>query len=380
MFSFRTTPLDQQEDMVLRGGRLGVLCNYTAWNPQKGEYLFESLAANGNVKKVLCPRGDFGNHEAMGMEGCEFVSLKYPLECAEGEMPVTEQMLEGLDALIVEYQDTGSRFDQMTAILFDIFQLIHHRSLGISIYILDRDNMGGRMVEGTALVPESESVRGIEGVAHRHGLTLGELSNLFYSEIGAKFPLHIISYMVRSVTQYMMPWSIPAYEDVPGLFTSAFYCGMKLLEGTNLSYGIGTMRPYEMVGAPFMDRYMREDLSAFEDPGVYIRKCGFTPASGIYAGQLCSGFQMLPVPGEHYHSVAHALRIIAKVYADCPSELDIRGLGNMLGDDMMLAYVRGEVSWKDIKEHIKVEEQKWIRKARRHMLYEAQLVRVKSLI
>ncbi len=379
MFSFRTTPLDQQEDMVLRGGRLGVLCNQTAWNPQKGEYLFESLYAGGCLRKVFCPRGDFENHVAMGLAECEFVALKYPSECADGELSVTEEMLEGLDALIVEYQDTGSRFDQMTAVLFDIFQLIHHGGLPLSIYILDRENMGGRMVEGTALVPEGVEVRGVEGVAHRHGLTLGELSNLFYSEIGAKFPLHIVSYMVRSVTQYMMPWSIPPYQDVPGLFSSNFYCGMKLLEGTNLSCGVGTPRPYEMVGAPFMARYMSESVEAFEDPGVYIRKCGFTPGFGAYAGELCSGFQMLPVPGVHYHSVAHALRILARVHADCP-ELDITGLSAYVGDEVMMSYIRGEVEWKEMKEHIKVEEQKWIRKARRYMLYDEQLVRVKTLV
>ncbi len=379
MFSFRTTPLDQQEDMVLRGGRLGVFCNQTAWNPQKGEYLFESLYAGGNLRKVLCPRCDFENHSAMGLADCEFVTFKFPSECVDGELSVTAEMLEGLDALIVEYQDTGSRYDEMTTILFDIFQLIHHGGLQLSIYILDRNNMGGRMVEGTALAPEREDVRGIEGVAHRHGLTLGELSNLFYSEIGAKFPLHIISYMVRSVTQYLMPWSIPPYHDVAGLFSSNFYCGMKLLEGTNLSVGIGTPRPYEMAGAPFMSRYMQEDLSAFEDPGVYIRRCGFTPRFGAYAGELCSGFQMLVVPGVHYHSVAHALRIMAKVYKDCP-EMKVDGLPCIVGDDMMMSYVEGDVNWKDIKEHIKVEEQKWIRKARRYMLYDEQLVRVKSLV
>ena len=386
MFSFRTTPLDSQEDLVLRKGRLAVLCNQSAWNPETGEYLFGSLYRKGNLRRVLFPAdGLFGeirpgmpvpSYSGLSMEGCEFVPVS---ASPDGGFPVKASVLEDVDALIVEYQDTGSRYDSLTAVLYDIFQLIHHGGLPVSVYILDRENICGRWVEGTALCPDGGLRAGLEGLPHRHGLTLGELANFFYSEIGARFPLHIISYMVRSVTQYLMPWSIPPRPDVPGLFTSNFYCGMILLSGTDLSYGDGTSRPYELFGAPYMERYMcREDVSGFSDAGVFLRKTVFTPRFGRYKDKVCYGFQMLPQPGVPYHSVAHALRILRQLVAD-GAGVDISGLASVAGDDVMCAFVDGGVPWAELKEHIKVEEQKWIRKAKRYMLYDEQLGRVKTL-
>lgn len=385
MFSFRTTPLESQEDLVLRKGRLAVLCNQSAWNPETGEYLFDSLYRKGNLCRVFFPAdGIFGElhpgtdrpwYESLNMNGCQFVPLR---SGHSGEFPIEASMLEDVDALIVEYQDTGSRYDSLTAVLYDIFQLIHHSGLSVSVYILDRENICGRWVEGTALCPDGEMRAGLEGLPHRHGLTLGELANFFYSEIGARFPLHIISYMVRSVTQYLMPWSIPPRPDVPGLFTSNFYCGMVLLSGTDLSYGEGTARPYELFGSPYMQRYMsQEDVSGFSDAGVFLRKTVFTPRFGRYADELCYGFQLLPQPGVPYHSVAHALRILRQLASD-GVKVDMSSLASVTGDGMMCAYVSGELPWAELKEHIKVEEQKWIRKARRFMLYDEQLGRVKT--
>lgn len=361
MFSFRTTPLDQQQDLVLSRGRLAVLCNQSAWNPEKGEYLFETLYRTGKLEKVFyLSEGIFGekisSYAPLGMVGCRF-------------LPLDEHELEGIDALIIEYQDTGTRYDSFTLRLFDLFQYIHDNKLEISLYILDRENPCGRQVEGT-----------ISGVAHRHGLTLGELANLFYSEIGARFPLHIISYMVRSATQYMMPWSIPPYEDYPGLFTSNFICGMKLFTGTNISYGEGTTRPYECFGAPFLDEIVASnDLQALGDPGVFMRRTTFVPKYGLYAGQTCWGFHMLPRPGVPYHSVAHALRILRFIKERTPLA-DTSWFGALAVDEKMSEFVEGNLSWEDLKEHIKVEEQKWMRKAKRYMLYDEQLSRVKTLV
>ena len=329
MFSFRTTPLDRQEDVVLRKGRLGVLCNQSAWNPETGEYLFESLSRRGNLKKIFYPASgifgeldaDFtslsGNYSCMGLSDCEFVPL-------QTGAPLNAALLGDIDALIVEYQDTGSRYDSMTALLHDIFRVIDSGTLPVSVYVLDRENICGRWVEGTA----------VEGITHRHGLTVGEQANLFYSELGARFPLHIISYMVRP--------------------------------------------PYELFGAPYMERYLSQaDVSGFSDAGVFLRKTVFTPRFGRYKDEVCYGFQMLPRPGVPYHSTAHALRIMRQLVAD-GLPVDTSGFRSVAGDDVMDSYVKGVATWTDLKEHIKVEEQKWIRKARRYMLYDEQLVRVKT--
>lgn len=401
MFSFRTTPLDRQEDLVLRRGSLAVLCNQSAWEPERQEYLFEGLSRKGRLRKVFYPSGGFfgesilpvsdrrpaeggaesgvpagDSYRAMfGLPDCEFV----PLGRGDGGAAVDPSMLDGIDALIVEYQDTGSRYDSMTAALYDIFQMIHLSGLSVSVYILDRENICGRQVEGTTLCPGASFSAGIEGIPHRHGLTLGELANLFYSEIGARFPLHIISCQVRPAAQYLMPWSIPPGPDVPGLFTSTFYCGMVLLDGTDLSRGEGTARPYEMFGAPYLKEWLcRCDAEVIADPGVFLRRTIFTPCSGRWKGQACPGFQLLPRPGVPYHSVAHALRILRALLAD-GVHADVSRLPAVTGDEILCGYAEGSVPGEELKEHIKLEEQKWIRKARRYMLYDDQLTRVKTI-
>lgn len=396
MFSFRTTPLDRQEDLVLRRGSLAVLCNQSAWNPERQEYLFGELYRSGRLRKVFYPAdGLFGEvlpdilsvsgghspasrtvryEDAFGMTGCRFIPL-----CPEGTFSLEPSVFEDIDALVIEYQDTGSRYDSMTALLYDIFQMIHLNGLSVSVYILDRENICGRQVEGTTLCPGSSEEAGLEGIPHRHGLTLGELANLFYSEIGARFPLHIISYMVRPATQYLMPWSVPPRPDVPGLFTSTFYCGMVLLSGTDLSWGEGTARPYELVGAPYLREWLRGcDPDTVSDSGVFLRRTVFTPRFGKWEGQDCFGLQLLPRPGVPYHSVAHALRILRTLVSDGVS-VDMSGLPSVTGDEIFCGYVDGQVPGDELKEHIKIEEQKWIRKARRYMLYDEQLVRVKTI-
>ena len=134
-----------------------------------------------------------------------------------------------------------------------------------------------------------------------------------------------------------------------------------------------------MFGAPYLNPLMGlEDVSGLSDAGVFLRKCIFTPRSGHYSGELCYGFQMLPRPGVPYHSAAHALRIVRQLVADGMG-VDASAMPEVLADEVMASYVGGQASWNDLKEHIKVEEQKWIRKARRYMLYDEQLVRVKTL-
>lgn len=373
MFSFRTTPLDRQQDMLLKRGKVAVLCNQTAWNPEKEEYLFESLYRGGNLARVFF-QGETFIHLFPGMEGCEFI----PLNTSGEESPIDPEKLEDIDALIVEYQDTGSRFDTFTLQLYKIFRLLHHEGIQMAVYVLDRENPCGRQVEGTIYVPnDPENMICIEGIPHRHGLTIGELANLFYSEIGAKFPLHIISYMVRSATQYMMPWSIPPSEGFQGLFTSNFYCGMKMLEGTDLSCGEGTSRPFELFGAPYLNSMgsMAEEIA---DPALFLRKSAFTPKFGKYAGELCYGYQMMPRPGILFHSVAFVIRLLKYVREryDCA---DFSGVAEYVGDEVMMDYIGGKCDWKSVREHIKVEEQKWVRKAKRYMLYDEQISRVKSL-
>lgn len=370
MFSFRTTPLDQQGDIILTKGRVGVVCNQVAWNPEKGEYLFETLHKKGNLRGVFVPSEELEAYSLLHLDGCNF----YPHD-------ELVPHLREFDAIIIELQELGARYSSIISILGTLFKAICESDISISVYVLDRENPTGRGVEGTL---------GDLGIPHRHGLTIGEIANMFHTEFNAKFPLHVVSYIVRSTTQYMMPWSIPPSDKFPGLFTSVFYSGQYLWEGTNVTPAVGTHRPYEFFGAPFMatlaDYNSREGYTNWNDPNnpiydpaTFIRWTQFTPSQGKYKGERCFGFQLIPNPGVPYHSLGHTLRIL-RFLKDVSPSFDIEcGLEEILDDNLLMEYVRGVDIWDEVKEHIKLEEQKWIRKAKKYLLYDDNLWRVKQI-
>lgn len=366
MFSFRTTPLVSQEDLVLRKGRVGVLCNQVAWHPDTGEYLFETLARRGNLVRIFTPE-----HALYG-------TMVPEVEVREVASSVEETDLQDLDALVIELQDAGSRYSSCTTLLYNLFKLLKNTGSKLSVFLIDRINPGGRQIEGTL---------GILGLPHRHGLTLGEVANLFYGDLGAKFPLHIIAAEAEAVNRELMAWTIPPFSDFSGLFTSHFYSGQCLWMGTNVSYGHGTNRPFEQFGAPWMESlfsYNRDNgLSGWNapegplaHPGLHIRWTRFVPSYGLYSGETCFGFQLMFIPGATYHALNHALRLMRFVHEHCP-QFRCENLNRYLEDAALVSYVEGRIDWEDTREYIKAEEQKWLRKSKKYTLYGDDPFRIK---
>lgn len=409
MFSFRTTPLWEQSDLVLKNGKTGVLCNHTAWHPEKGEYLFETLAKQGNLKRVFLPEhglfAELQDQEKLdngeiyrlpGLEGVEFVSL---YGNSPESLMASAAMFTDLDALIIELQDVGCRYYTYTSTIFNIFRTLKAGEIDLPVYIIDRANPAGRQVEGTMLRAGYRSFIGLEGIAHRHGLTIGEIACYLYNELNAKFPLHIISYKASAGNKTLMPWSIPPSPNFPGLFTAHFYAGQCLWEGTNISEGRGTTRPFELFGAPFLEELAgfnkkhsyeswNDSRNPLYDEGVFVRWIKFIPTFHKYRDECCYGFQLLLNPNMQYHALAHNLRILRFMHENCPdfqfrpgkyeAGNDKTAIELLLGDKDLLDYVQGKGNWNDMKEHIKVEEQKWIRKTKKILLYEdEQLFRLK---
>ena len=281
--------------------------------------------------------------------------------------------LEGLNAVVVEIQDVGTRYFNYTKDVFRLMDALKEmKDESPSLYIVDHINPAGRVVEGT--MPSSAQEANVPKVAHRHGLTLGELANLYYHEIGAKFALHVISALATDSNHQLMPWTIAPASDIPGLFTCDMYSGGGLWNNTNIIPGIGTARPYEYIGAPFVKATM-ENVPEVE--GAIVRPCSFTPSCGRYAGRKCSGYQIMLVPGAEYHSLMHTLQLI-RYFKENYSEFVLEeGFEAKLSDQTLLDYINGTVSWEEAKEHIKVEEQKWIRKAKKFALYDDLPYRMK---
>ena len=276
--------------------------------------------------------------------------------------------------MVVEIQDVGARYFNYTKDVMHLMEVLKDmKEEAPSLYIVDHINPAGRIVEGTMPAVEGESH--VAKVAHRHGLTLGELANLYYHEIGAKFALHVISALATDSNHQLMPWTIAPASDVPGFFTCDMYSGGGLWNNTNITPAIGTARPYEYFGAPFVKTASREAIPVAE--GVMLRPCSFTPSCGRYAGEKCFGYQIMRQPGVEYHSLMHTLQMM-RFFKENDENFRLEdGFEAKLADPMLMDYIHGVISTEDMREHVKVEEQKWIRKAKKFLLYDDQPYRIK---
>jgi uncharacterized protein YbbC (DUF1343 family) len=181
--------------------------------------------------------------------------------------------------------------------------------------------------------------------------------------------------MANGASTEFMPWTIAPASDIPGFFTPYLYSGGGLWNNTNITPAIGTARPYEYIGAPFIKHSRLDSIPT--DPGAHIRPCSFTPSTGRYAGQWCYGYQILLVPGENYHSLMHTLRLIRYFKETYPAfEID-QDFYIKLADPVLEEYIKGGITFDIVREHIKTEEQKWIRKAKKFTLYDNQPFRMK---
>ncbi|MCM1503477.1 MAG: DUF1343 domain-containing protein [Bacteroidales bacterium] len=364
MFSFRTTSLEEQLDKALTEGLVGCFCTQNCWDTEHGRYLYDIFRERGNLKMIFSPRDTeltpVTNHIEIGLE-----------------------QLSSLNAVVVEIQDVGARYFNYTKDVFRLMGLLKEmKDDAPSLYIVDHINPAGRVVEGTMTGAgardgqEVPSETYVPKVVHRHGLTLGELASLYYSEIGAKFPLHVISALAKETNKQLLPWAIAPASDIPGLFTCDMYSGGGLWNNTNISPGIGTARPYEYIGAPFVKTGASEKIP--EADGVMMRPCSFTPACGMYQGQKCYGYQIMLEPGAEYHSLMHTVQLIRYFCERYPEEFRLQdSFRAKLSDDFLFGYINGEATLEEVREHIKVEEQKWIRKAKKFVLYDDQPYRIR---
>jgi uncharacterized protein YbbC (DUF1343 family) len=207
----------------------------------------------------------------------------------------TEEMMRDIDILLFDLQDVGTR------VYTFIYTLSHCMEACAAfkkkLMVLDRPNpINGRQVEGNRLLPQFRSFVGMYPIPMRHGMTIGELALLFNSEFNIHCDLTVIEMEGWRrdfwFDQTHLPWIQPS-PNLPTLDSATVYPGMVLLEGTRISEGRGTTRPFELIGAPFIQsRRYAEYLNGFRLPGVYFRPACFQPTFNKWMGEICGGAQV----------------------------------------------------------------------------------------
>jgi uncharacterized protein YbbC (DUF1343 family) len=226
----------------------------------------------------------------------------------------TAAMLRGLDALVIDLQDVGSRY--YTFVWTMALAMRACARAGIEVIVLDRPNpLGGAVVEGKMPDPAYRSFVGLYPLPTRHGLTIGEVARWLALAHGLRPQLTVVE--MRGWRRRMLwedtdvPWVAPS-PNMPTPDTARVYPGGCLFEGTNLSEGRGTTRPFEWVGAPYLDAHAYAEALADEDlPGVRFRPARFTPTFHKWAGRLCGGVQIHVTDRHRFKPFVTGLAVVA---------------------------------------------------------------------
>ncbi|HIG16694.1 MAG TPA: DUF1343 domain-containing protein [Candidatus Handelsmanbacteria bacterium] len=236
--------------------------------------------------------------------------------------PSVEELAD-LDVLLFDIQDVGVRF--YTYLYTMSLSMVACAEAGVPIVVLDRPNpVGGVEVEGNILDPAFASFVGLYPIPVQYGLTVGELARLFNEEFGIGAELHVIDMLGwhrnMSWQDTGLPWVAPS-PNMPTQDTASVYPGMCFFEGTNISEGRGTTRPFEQVGAPYIDGFaLADELNGLRLPGALFRPVFFRPAFAKYEGQSCAGVQLHVTDHARLQPVRVGFEAIAAVRRAWPDQ------------------------------------------------------------
>lgn len=234
-----------------------------------------------------------------------------------------QEILRNIDLVIVDMQDIGSRY--YTFIWTLALMMEACCSQNKAVVVLDRPNpIGGTLIEGPVLRPNYRSFVGLHPLPVRHGMTIGEISLYLKDKFYPKLNLQVIQMAGWHRDMWFddtgLPWVLPS-PNMPTIETAAVYPGMCLLEGTNISEGRGTTRPFEICGAPFIDpEQFVAQLMKIRLPGVIFRPLYFIPTFQKHAGRLCGGLQIHISDRERYRPFKTAVGIIKVIRDLYPKE------------------------------------------------------------
>jgi len=314
---------------VFQGKRLGIITNHTAYN-SNGKYVVDVFRgmAGVTVTALFSPEhGLWGKEQAGKKIGSQIDPVYHlPVYSLYGQtQKPTGEMLRDIDVLVFDIQDIGARF--YTYIYTMSLAMEAAAENGKDFIVLDRPNpINGYSVQGNVLEPGLTSFIGLYPIPVRHGMTAGELAKMFneqgWLDGGVKADLVVTPMKGWRRRMWYDQTGLPFIKpspNMPDLETAAVYPGLCLLEGTNVSEGRGTKRPFRQFGAPWIDsKRLADRLNKLNLPGMHFEPVRFTPASSKYQGQECNGVRIIITERDQLEPYYNGVRIVNEIYRMYP--------------------------------------------------------------
>jgi len=372
-----------------RGLRLGLISNSTSVDytcEHTMHRLFSHPAAN--LTAIFGPQhGIFGHTQDNMVEWHSYhdKATGLPFFSLYGKTRIpTEKMMNYIDAIIFDIQDVGSRYYTFIYTMANAMKACARD--GKKMIVLDRPNpINGLDVEGNIVKTGYTSFVGMYPIINRHGMTCGELARMFNDlfEIDCDLDVIPMTGWIRSMwaDNTNVPWVMPS-PNMPTLDTATVYPGMCLIEGTNLSEGRGTTRPFEIVGAPFIDsREFMKKLVECRLPGVRFRELTFRPTFQKFKGESCGGVQLHVTNRDVFQPVLTAVAIIKVVRQLYPSKFQWKlppyeyeyvklPFDILAGSSKLRREIETGTSLQDIKTRWVKEEKRFLSMREPYLLYE----------
>jgi uncharacterized protein YbbC (DUF1343 family) len=312
---------------LIRGKRIGLITNHTGVDRRLRHDIDAFIATPGlGLVALFSPEHGIRGTVQAGEKVRSGVDEKtgIPVYSLYGEETrPTAEMLKEVDVLVYDIQDVGSRFYTYISTLGHCMEAAAGKK--IPFIVLDRPNpLGGEAVEGPRLKPEFRSFVGAFPIPIRYGLTPGELAGFIKDTQKLDVALAVVKLKNWRRSQWYdetgLVW-VPPSPNIPTLEAALVYPGTCLMEGTNLSEGRGTTKPFKVVGAPWIDGLkLAESLNRTNLPGVLFRATAFTPTFSKFSGEACQGVQLHIVDRRTFRPLLTALAILKEIRSAYPSQ------------------------------------------------------------
>jgi uncharacterized protein YbbC (DUF1343 family) len=329
--------LESQKFAPLRGKHVGLITNHTGLDSQ-GRSTVDVLSHAAGVQLIalFSPEHGLAGRNDEKITSSKDPATGLPVHSLYGEtLRPTDEMLEGIDALVFDVQDAGVRFYTYTTTMAYCMEEAAKRQ--IAFFVLDRPNpLGGEIVEGPMLDADKTNFVGYFPLPVRYGLTIGELAQLFNAENHIGVDLHVIAMKNWHRNYFFESTGIKWIPPSPNLRTtkgSILYPGIEILQNAGVSVGRGTQTPFEEFGAPWLNGDdVASALNGRHLPGLHFTAQPFIPIVGLYSGERCGGVAVRIAERGAVRSMRMGLEIAMILHRLYPQQFDPEKLLLLIGN------------------------------------------------